>query len=336
MEILAAIGWKVAPSIGPVSPHGLGIALGYAVAGMLVARRAERIYGIPRNHIWNALTWAVVGVVVGSRLFYVAGHLGDYFPDDPLGIVRIWEGGVVFYGGAIGGVVAAVPYLRRHRISFWQAMDAAAPGFPLGLIFGRIGDLVIGDHLGGPTSLPFGFQYQGGDLPGCPTPGFGFIPGSGLYCPAVGEVVHQTALYDLVNVLVLFPLVLLLSRKRRSDGLLIMAMTAWYAAARFAGDFARPATTYGGLRGTQWVSVALAAVALWRLLRIARGRVQPSPPYEPEPAAAAALAGGEPAAGGEPDAAEESAPEAASAVIAGSLDLATEDDPAPPAEDPDR
>ena len=106
-------------------------------------------------------------------------------------------------------------------------MDAAAPGFPLGLIFGRIGDLVIGDHLGGPTRFFLGWRYRGGELPGCPPSG----------CPRIGEVVHQTALYDFINVLILFPVVMLLARKRRPDGWLIMFTATWYGGARFLEDF---------------------------------------------------------------------------------------------------
>ncbi|MGZ4242122.1 MAG: prolipoprotein diacylglyceryl transferase, partial [Actinomycetota bacterium] len=155
MALLAYLGWKVIPrfKLGPisVSPHGIGIAVGYAAGGSLLARRAERLYGIAREHVWNMLMWAVAGVVVGARLFYIVGHLNLYFPHDPLGIFEIWQGGIVFYGGVFGGIAAAYPYMRKHHLRFWHVMDAAAPGFPLGLICGRIGDLIIGDHLGGPT-----------------------------------------------------------------------------------------------------------------------------------------------------------------------------------------
>jgi phosphatidylglycerol---prolipoprotein diacylglyceryl transferase len=265
VRLLAYIGWKVVPriKIGPlkISPHGLGIAVGYAAGGSLLARRAERLYGIAREHVWNMLMWAVGGVIVGARLFYVIGHLNQYIPHDPAGIVKIWQGGIVFYGGVFGGIVAAYPYMRKHHLNFWHVMDAAAPGFPLGLIFGRIGDLIIGDHLGGPTRWFLGWQYKGGELPGCGASG----------CPAVGQVVHQTALYDFINVLILFPVVMLLGRKRRPDGWLIMFTATWYAGARFFEDFARTGTaTYLGLRGTQWVSIAIIIAGTIYLTRLAR------------------------------------------------------------------
>lgn len=266
MDILAAIGWTVVPTIdlGPlsVSPHGLGIAVGYGLGGVLTARRAERLYGADPQHIWNALTWAVLGVIVGARLFFIAGHIGDYIPDDPLGIFRIWEGGIVFYGGVFGGVAAAYPYLRKHGLPFKKIMDATAPAFALGLIFGRIGDLVIGDHLGGPTTLPFGFRYQGGQLPGCPA-----SIGSGVWCPDVGDIVHQTALYDLANAIVLLGVVYLVGRTRRFDGFLITFTATWYAVGRFASDYARSGPLYAGFRGTQWVSISLFAFGTWFMLR---------------------------------------------------------------------
>ena len=274
MGPLAYLGWKVIPRVklGPisVSPHGLGIAAGYAAGGSLLARRAERLYGIAKEHVWNMLMWAVAGVVVGARLFYIAGHLNLYFGKggNPVDIFRIWQGGIVFYGGVFGGIAAAYPYMRKHHLKFWHVLDAAAPGFPLGLIFGRIGDLIIGDHLGGPTHFFLGWMYKGGELPGCPPTG----------CPSVGTVVHQTALYDFINVIILFPVVMLLARKRRPDGWLIMFTATWYGGARFLEDFARTGTaTYLGLRGTQWVSIVIIIVGTWYLRRLSRrGTISPS------------------------------------------------------------
>lgn len=273
MEIIASVGWKVLPEIdlGPlsVSPHGIGIAIGYAAGGALLARRAERMHGIKRDDVWNMLMWAVLGVIVGARMFYVVGHIGDYFPN-VLDIFKIRQGGIVFYGGVFGGIVAAVPYMRKHQLPFWKLMDAAAPGFPLGLIFGRIGDLVIGDHLGTTTSMPWGFRYEGG---------YGCVPADCLpdRVLPIGTVVHQTALYDWVNVLILFPVVLLLSRKRRPDGWLILFVATWYGGFRFLEDFARTSPTYLGFSGTQWVSLTLIVVGGALLVRRARAPIPAEP-----------------------------------------------------------
>jgi phosphatidylglycerol:prolipoprotein diacylglycerol transferase len=268
---LAVISWHAYPTVhlGPVSisPHGVGIAVGYALGGMLMARRAAR-FGISRDHVWNMLTRAVFGVIVGARLFYVVGHAPDYWPN-VVDVLKVWQGGVVFYGGVFGGILAAVPYMRRHGLRFWDVMDAAAPGFPLGLVIGRIGDLVVGDHLGGASTLPFAFRFTSPEVahpnpvPACFTSG----------C-------HQTALYDLWNALVLLPVVLWLDRRPRRPGWLILFTATWYGGVRLFVDFARDAPTYLGLRGTQWVSLALLLVGGSLLARRGRPEIQTAPAAE--------------------------------------------------------
>jgi phosphatidylglycerol---prolipoprotein diacylglyceryl transferase len=278
--MLSVIQWHAYPSLdlGPlnISPHGIGIAVGYALGGTLMARRAEK-WGISRDDVWNMLMRAVVGVIIGARLFYVVGHFGDYWPN-VVDILKIWEGGVVFYGGVFGGIVAAYPYMRKHSLNFWHVMDAAAPGFPLGLILGRIGDIVVGDHLGGPSDLPFAFRFTSLDVA---------HPNPNPACFASG--CHQTALYDLWNAVILLAVVLWVARKPRPDGFLIMFTATWYGSVRFFVDFARDADLYLGLRGTQWVSLALFLVGSAYLIRLnRRGPQAPAPAIEtPAPPAEA-------------------------------------------------
>ena len=276
--MLSVIGWHAYPTLdlGPIniSPHGIGIAVGYALGGMLMARRAER-YGISKDDVWNMLMRAVVGVIIGARLFYVVGHFDEYWPN-VVDILKVWEGGVVFYGGVFGGIAAAYPYMRKHALHFWQVMDAAAPGFPLGLIFGRIGDIVVGDHLGGPSDLPFAFRFTSADVA---------HPGANPACFVSG--CHQTALYDLWNVVLLLPVVLWLARKPRPPGFLIMFTATWYGSVRFFVDFARDAETYWGLRGTQWVSLALFLIGSAYLIRLARRGTPLEQPAAEQPASPA-------------------------------------------------
>ncbi len=285
MDPLAVIAWPVYPTLklGPlsVSPHGLGIALGYALGGQLFARHAER-KGISSDHVWNMLMRAVFGVIVGSRVLYVVGHIPDYWPN-VIDILKIWEGGLVFYGGVFGGILAALPYARKNGLRFWDCLDAAAPGLVLGMVVGRIGDLIVGDHLGGPTTLPFAFRATSGDPvsvplhPSCLEALAGASGQAGLGC-------HQTALYDLWSVLVLLPIVLWLARRALPRGSVIMFTAGAYAFGRFFVDFARSGTaTYAGLRGTQWISVSLMLAGVWYLLRRHQMDLADRPP-DAEPA----------------------------------------------------
>jgi phosphatidylglycerol---prolipoprotein diacylglyceryl transferase len=272
---LAAIGWRVIDRFrfGPleISPHGIGIAAGFMAGGALFARRAERLLGVRKEHTWNMLMWAIVGVIIGARLAFVIGHPDLFFPDDPLGVFRIWEGGVALYGGIFGGILATIPYHRKHNLPTVELLDAAAPGFPLGIAIGRIGDLIIGDHLGAPTDFFLGYRYLGGPLPDRTL--------------AIGDVVHQTALYDMLIAAIIFPIVMVLARKHRPRGRLIAMTGMLYAAGRFVTDFARTeVATFGGLHGTQWTSIAIVLVGLaWLSRRPRRGYSLPleQPLHEP-------------------------------------------------------
>ncbi|MHB8511532.1 MAG: prolipoprotein diacylglyceryl transferase [Actinomycetota bacterium] len=274
--MISVIRFHAYPRVGFVSPHGLGIAAGYLAGGMLMVRHAAR-RGIPADDVWNMLMRGVVGVIVGARIFYVVGHLGDYFGhgNSPIEIFKVWRGGVVFYGGAVGGIIAAIPYIRKHGLRFVTVMDSTAAAFPLGLIFGRIGDIIVGDHLGGASKLPFAFRFYPYRVP-LDTSKFvahAFSPGVDPR-PCFVSGCHQTALYDLINVIILFAVVMLLQRKPRARGFLIAFTTTWYGGARLITDFARDAQYYGfgpiKLHGTQWGSIALIIAGVWYLIRISR------------------------------------------------------------------
>src|SRR5205823_667251 len=151
---------------------------------------ASRKKGISDDEVYSLLQRAAIGAIVGARLAYVANHAGDYH--SILDVVKVWEGGISLLGGFFGAILLALPEMRKRRLSFWQVMDAAAPGMALGVIVGRIGDLIVGDHLGKQTSLFFGFR--------CP----GKVTSTASAClPGPGAVVHQTALYDFLLSIIL-------------------------------------------------------------------------------------------------------------------------------------
>jgi phosphatidylglycerol:prolipoprotein diacylglycerol transferase len=219
------------------------------------------------------------------------GHWSDY-SDDPLSALRIWEGGISLVGGIAGAVMFAYPLMRRFNYRFLQVMDSAAIGLAFGIMIGRIGDLIIGDHLGKPTDFFLGWAYRGGDLPGpwaegpvgtwtAQLPG-GFIEelsreGARL-ANASGDVlsagagVHQTALYDLFIAAGLFLFLRWLNRRPRREGVLIMSFAIWYGTGRVITDFLRIDKTYFGLTGSQLTSIAVVLISLYTLLRFARRR----------------------------------------------------------------
>ncbi len=273
--------------LGPlsVSPHGLGIAIGFLIGArfMLPASRAK---GIPDDLVYPLFTRAAIGSIIGARVAYVLNHPGEY--ESILDVLRIWEGGISLIGGFFGAILLALPRIRSSRLSFWKVMDAAAPGMALGVLVGRIGDLVIADHLGKPTDFFLGFRCPPLDVatgsPCAPTD---------LATRTVGAVVHQTALYDMFFAALLLGALVLLRRRPRFDGFLILVFASGYSVARLIEDFLREDVRRFGLTGSQWTAVATLSLCLFTLLVLRRtprwGRWDSATPASPT------LSGDEPA-----------------------------------------
>ena len=271
------LAWTIVPRIelGPlaVSPHGIGIALGYLLGAQYMVRRARRLGGPDESHIWNALFWALFGAIAGARIGYVLGHLSEVTDGgrDPLGVLKVYEGGISLLGGITGGILAAVPYVRRHRMGFWRCLDMAIVGLALGIFVGRFGDLVIGDHLGKPTEFPLGWRCLGesGGVEPAAASVYRELAAQGAP-PSLGcfdVTVHQTALYDLLSTAILFGFLVWLGRRRLNPGALSLTFGVWYGSVRVITDFLRVDRRYFGLTGSQILALAVVLAAGFLLLR---------------------------------------------------------------------
>lgn len=267
--LLAAISYDPVQRWGPVSPHGVGTAGGFALGAWLMARNAEP-RGIPRHETYNAVTWGAVGAIIGARGFYVLAHADQF--NSLRDVIAVWEGGLTMFGGFVGGLVLGLSYLHRRDYSIPLALDAAAPGFVAGVVVGRIGDLVIADHLGTSTDFFAGYRIpEGAEL----APGYG----PPTYVP--GAVVHHTALYDLVGALLLAGALALVARRRPATGTLFATFALWYGLQRFVLDFTRNREVvesfFFGLSGSQWAGLGFAAAALLWFGGVRPGERRPEP-----------------------------------------------------------
>jgi phosphatidylglycerol:prolipoprotein diacylglycerol transferase len=305
IPLLAAIGWPVLDRVHlfgdfAISPHGVGIAIGFLFGAWILTSEGPK-RGLSVEHINTMVFWALVGAIIGARLFYVIGHISEF--NGVLDMLAIWKGGISLLGGIAGAVLINLPLFRRYGYRFFQVMDPAVIGLSFGIAFGRIGDLIIGDHLGKPTSWLLAFQYKGGNLAG-----FSCVAGTcrealqggqqivitksgATLLAANGDVisrgvgVHQAALYDMFSATLLFLLLYVLSREPRRAGILTLTFGAWYGAWRVFEDFLRVDKRFFGLTGSQWTGLTVSAVCLLTLLLWAiRRRGAPSEPAEPLPA----------------------------------------------------
>jgi phosphatidylglycerol:prolipoprotein diacylglycerol transferase len=267
--MLAFVSWRVVTGfhLGPlmIRPHGLLIAVGF-FAGAVVMRRSTRKAGIADERLWHVLQWGLIGGLVGMRAAWDLGHLDEM--RSTVDLVAVWNGGMSLLGGLIGAVVLGGLAVRRERLPLLPMLDMAAPGLALGIAIGRFSDLIIGDHLGKPTSLPWGFRYVGG-----------MHPLQGV--PAVGSVVHPVALYDMLLTTALLVVLLRFARSPRAPGSSIALFTVWYGSSRLFTDLLRtdPRRLWG-LTGSQLTAIALIAIVAAGL--VVRGRGSPEPAAPPE------------------------------------------------------
>lgn len=274
--MIAAISYDPIISIhlGPlsISPHGIFTALG-VLAGAVLLMRQVRTAGLDEEAITAVLTRSIVAALLGARLAYVLNHLSHF--DSPLEVLRVWEGGASLLGGITAALLVAVVELRRRRIPVLGLLDLAAPWFTLGIAIGRVGDLIIADHLGDPTSLPFGFR--------CPdVVDVGRTVGSP--CPP-GEVVHLTAAYDLLLAAAITLVVLAIRRRATRTGTAIATVGILYGTDRLLLDRFRADATRLGLTGSQWTGLLLIGAGL-AVLAWARSRPDERRRSEPEPTTA--------------------------------------------------
>src|SRR5260370_1953539 len=126
------INWNPISHLGPIpiNWYGLFVALGFIVGWLLVRRWAAK-FNVSREKVDVLLIWIIVGAIIGARFYYIVqNQLGDYLRQ-PLRIFAAWEGGVAFFGGLFGSIIAALLYSRRQILSFWGLADLFAPAIPV-------------------------------------------------------------------------------------------------------------------------------------------------------------------------------------------------------------
>jgi phosphatidylglycerol---prolipoprotein diacylglyceryl transferase len=226
--------------------HGILMFIGIIVGVLLTLYLARRA-GFTDDIIYTSSICAVIFGLIGARITHILDHL-DYYSDNPAKIIAIQEGGLGWYGGLIGGVLAVVIYSRIRKFSLARFADAAAPGIMLGLSIGRIGCTINGDSVGTPTSLPWGFVYTNPDS------------FAGFY---LNVATHPAPVYEIIWNMALFGVLWRLKDRIKPDGSLFLVMIAVYSFGRFFISFVRDEVpVLGPLHESHLISIALFVIAV--------------------------------------------------------------------------
>ena len=298
------LGWlhAILPFVGEnqviqIHTYALCILLGIIAATYMVNRRLTR-RGAEPGIVLDVIIWAIPFGLVGSRVYHVLTHAGDYFGPgtntwdvtQPGSVWAIWEGGVAIFGALIGGTIGALIGCRIVGLRLWSFADALAPAMLVAQAFGRLGNYFNHELFGQPTDLPWGLEIAS-DNAAFPV---------GL---AEGTLFHPTFLYEMIWNVVGIVFLLTMERQYRFVKKTVLGLSLpvpvgdavarlqwgkvwalymiWYGVGRAWFESIRidPSDIYFGIRTNVWG--AFAAILLGIILFAVQSRRHPG--AEPSP-----------------------------------------------------
>ncbi len=254
---------SIAIQLGPVAIRWYGILMATAIGvGLWLADREARAEKLPAEDILRVAQWSVVAGLIGARLYEVIFNW-DYYGQNPVKIIAVWEGGLAIHGGLILGPAVGVYLARCWGVPIWRSLDVAAPSIAIGQAIGRWGNFFNEEAFGRPTDLPWKLYISPPHRP----------PALARY-----DYFHPTFLYESLWDLGVFLTLVLWLRPALRDrpGALFFCYVGLYSVGRFAIESLRLDSFWlGSFRVPQLASIAGFIVAAAGLAAVTRRRVRP-------------------------------------------------------------
>ena len=225
-----------------------------------------------RRHADDLVFYAALGVILGGRLGYVLFYNLGYYAQNPIEVLKLWDGGMSFHGGLIGTVVAILYLAWKNKISALRIHDYVACVAPIGLFFGRLANFVNHELWGAPTDVPWAVRFPE------------VVNGMTI----LGPPRHPTQLYEAVlEGLVIFAVLAWMfwkTQARYKPGLLVGTFGLLYGLFRFLVEFVREPDPQliefaraSGLHMGQWLSLPLIVGGLYLIATASKRRVRVEP-----------------------------------------------------------
>jgi phosphatidylglycerol:prolipoprotein diacylglycerol transferase len=230
----------------PISTFGVMMAVGFLLSAWIVGRRL-REYGADPEHASTILIYAMVGGVLGSKLYFSIDE--SLRTGAPFFELLLSRAGITWYGGLVGGTLAVVLGTRIHGLSTRMVASCVATAAPFGQACGRIGCFLVGDDYGRPTDLPWGVAFPEG-------------------APPTTVPVHPTQLYEVAWLLALGAF---LWQRRRTSPFLFGEYLIGAGIGRFVIEVWRVNERVAlGLTEAQWIALGLVGLGALGLLYFKR------------------------------------------------------------------
>ncbi len=236
--------------LGPLTLHTYGffVALGFLL-GLLWCNREARRRGFDSEIFPDLFFYVVLSALLGARLLYVVLNW-IFFAREPLAVFRIWEGGLVFYGGFLTAFPVLFWRIRVWRQNALEIFDIAAPGLVLAQAVGRLGCFSAGCCYGRICHSALAVTFS-----------------DPLSHAPLHQPLYPTQIFHAVANLVIFIILLIVNSRRSGVGVVAVAYLFLYGVMRFIIEFWRgdPRGFFHGLSTSQWISIFLifGALILW-------------------------------------------------------------------------
>ncbi|MFT5710715.1 MAG: phosphatidylglycerol:prolipoprotein diacylglycerol transferase [Halioglobus sp.] len=227
----------IAVALGPVQIHwyGLTYLAGLAFAWWLAVRRTARpSCALQRAQVDDLIFYAALGVVLGGRLGYTVFYGWDKVMQDPIWLLRVWQGGMSFHGGLLGVIVAMYFFSRSRKIAFGDVLDFVVPLAPVGLALGRLGNFIGQELWGRPSDVPWAMIF----------------PRDPLQLARHPSQLYQFALEGML----LFAILMWFSSKPRPRWAVGGLFCVGYGCLRFTAEFFREPDQHLGFQALGWVT----------------------------------------------------------------------------------
>ncbi len=238
--------------------YGLMYALA-ALTSIYVSVRLGRKEGYSADRIMDLSFYLIIGNLIGARVLYV---ITDWqrFADYPLDVFKIWEGGLVFFGGLLGAIAMALYLIPRYKMDFLKTADFYMPGLAFGHAIGRLGCFASGCCHGKPMpDFPLSITFPSQPYTLAPT----------------GIPLFPSQLAESLSLFLVGGLLLLLWKRKRFDGQVFLVYLILYSIIRsvleiFRGDSIRGFLIDPWLSTSQFISLCLIIMALVVYKRLSR------------------------------------------------------------------